>query len=119
MDWLLAIALANTEAERDFSKLKIVKFRLRNRLQEQNLNALLNISINRPSVDEVLYAPCATLFCKTEHVVLRRHHHCRRKSLAENCAATENIVLKNCAATENNVLKTATVVAFINIVHTL
>lgn len=62
LDWVLAIPLSNAEAERDFSKLKIVKNRLRNRLEARNLNNLLTISINGPPIDDFDFEKCAVSF---------------------------------------------------------
>ena len=61
-DWLLAIPLSNAEAERDFSKLKIIKTRLRNQLGTRNLNNLLQISINGPPLAEFDFVTCAVTF---------------------------------------------------------
>ena len=51
-NWGLAIPVTSVECERDFSRLKLVKTRLRNRLGAVNLSRLLRVSINGPDVTE-------------------------------------------------------------------
>lgn len=80
LDWILAIPLTNAgttivlcflatlvlDAERDFSKLKIIKTRLRSSMKETTLGRLLQISINGPSMDGFDFDGCAAAFCSAK-----------------------------------------------------
>ena len=81
VDCLLSIALSNAgnafvqssvltcflqKAERDFSRLKLTKTRLRNCLKQCTLNALLSFGINWPSSAEFNFNKCSRAFCSTE-----------------------------------------------------
>lgn len=49
------------EAERDFSKMKLIKNRLRNRLNK-NLNNLMNVSLNGPKLQDFDFETAAKKF---------------------------------------------------------
>ena len=53
--------MLNAEAERDFSKLKLIKTRLRARL-DRNLNHLMTISLNGPELNKFDFEKAATTF---------------------------------------------------------
>ena len=49
-DWGLALPVASVECERDFSKMKLIKTPLRNRLDNVNLSRLIRLSVDGPSL---------------------------------------------------------------------
>lgn len=58
----LIFALLPLGAERDFSKLKIIKTDLRNSMNEKTLNHLLHVSINGKDPSEMGFVECARAF---------------------------------------------------------
>ena len=48
--WGLALPVASVECERDFSKMKLIKTPLRNRLGNVNLSRLIRLSVDGPSL---------------------------------------------------------------------
>ena len=57
VDLLLTIPATSAEAERGFSSMKLVKNKLRSRLQDSNLNNILRIVLLSPSEEEFDPAP--------------------------------------------------------------
>lgn len=58
------VPVHTADVERTFSQLKLIKIRIRNRMQEKTLDSLLRIAIEGPSVEQFPLKEAVTLWAK-------------------------------------------------------
>ena len=86
--FLLTLAITQVKCERSFSKLKLIKTRLRSSLSQENLESLILMSLetdilNRVSLDKVVDMLAST---STElKLCLRRKKHIERQKYKPGC----------------------------------
>ena len=70
-DWRLALPLSSVECERDFSRMKLIKTPLRNRLKNTNLSRLIWISVDGPPISEYPFEEALLLWHQVKQRRLR------------------------------------------------
>ena len=62
MNIILALPVGTATVERSFSQMKMIKTRLRNRLNDSNLTRLMRIAIEGPELNSVNFAEILDIF---------------------------------------------------------
>ena len=62
MNIILALPVGTATVERSFSQMKMIKTRLRNRLNDSNLTRLMRIGIEGPELNSVNFAEILDIF---------------------------------------------------------
>ena len=70
LDILLALPVGTATVERSFSQMKLVKSRLRNRINDINLSRLMRIAIEGPELSSVDFSEVLDIFKEKNHRIL-------------------------------------------------